>query len=313
MSTRGETTKKRETVHTKAPQNGATGMASVPAAGREASYRGHRQERLRSRYGPWAVVTGASSGIGREMAQSLAEAGLNLVMVARSQETLELLARDLSSRYGVGTRVVAADLSLETGAGAVEAATHNLDVGLLVAAAGFGTSGPFLDPSPEKELAMLDVNCRAPLEMSLHFGRRFAERGRGGLVLMSSIVGFQGTPNSAHYSATKAYVRTLAEALHAELSPLGVDVVASAPGPTDSGFADRAGMRMGRALKPEDVAWPTLDALGRGPTVLPGRLTKLLAYPLAPLPRWARVRIMGRVMGGMTEPGLERRTKPPQR
>src|SRR3712207_9159147 len=87
---------------------------------------------------------------------------------------------------------------------------------------------------------MLDVNCRAPLEMSLSFGRRFAERERGGVVLMSSLVGFQGTPNAAHYAATKAYVQTLAEALHAELAPLGVDVLASAPGPTDSGFAARS-------------------------------------------------------------------------
>lgn len=315
MSTRKETTKKGETVRPGVPQNSAAAVASAPtlANGRKAPNRGRPQARLRSRYGPWAVITGASSGIGREMALSLAEAGLSLVLVARGQEALELLAADLSSRYEVEARAVAADLSLETGTGSVETATRDLDVGLLIAAAGFGTSGPFLNSSLEKELEMLDVNCRAPLEMSLHFGRRFAERGSGGLVLMSSIVGFQGTPNSAHYAATKAYIQTLAEALHAELSPLGVDVVASAPGPTDSGFARRAGMQMGRTLKPVEVAWPTLDALGRGPTVLPGRLTKLLAYSLAPLPRWARVRIMGRVMDGMTEHKRENSAKPSRR
>lgn len=268
---------------------------------RETSSFGRRQERLRTRYGPWAVVTGASSGIGREMALRLAEAGLNLVLVARSRETLERMAADVTARRGVEVRVAAADLSQRTGAEAVESATRDLDVGLLIAAAGFGTSGPFLDSSLEKDLEMLDVNCRAILEMSLRFGRRFAGRGRGGMVLMGSLVGFQGTPNAAHYAATKAYVQTLAEGLHVELAPLGVDVLASAPGPVDSGFAARAGMRMGRALEPAEVAGPTLDALGRRSTVLPGALTKVLSYSLAPLPRWARVRVMENVMGGMTK------------
>jgi short-subunit dehydrogenase len=113
--------------------------------------------------------------------------------------------------------------------------------------------------------------------------------------------GFQGMPNAAHYAATKAYVQALAEALYVELSPLGVDVLASAPGPTNSGFAARAGMRMGMALNPSDVAQSTLDALGRKSTVLPGFLSKLLTYALVPLPRWGRVRIMGRVMRGMTK------------
>jgi len=267
-------------------------------------------ERLRARYGPWAVVTGASSGIGREMALQLADAGLSVVLVARSQDALDQLAADLCSRPGVEVRTVAVDLALEAGTMAVEKATRDLDVGLLIAAAGFGTSGPFLESSLEEELKMLDVNCRAPLQMSLHFGRRFAGRGRGGLVLMGSIVGFQGTPKSANYAATKAYVQTIAEALHAELAPLGVDVLASAPGPTDSGFATRAGMQMGRTLKPEDVARSTLAALGRRSTVLPGALSKLLAYSLAPLPRWARVRIMGRVMGGMTKHRSTARSSP---
>lgn len=256
--------------------------------------------RLRMRYGPWAVVTGASSGIGRELALRLAQAGMHLVLVARSQATLEQLAAELAARYAIEARVIAADLALATGVAAVEAGTRDLDVGLLVAAAGFGTSGPFLEAALDRELEMLDLNCRA-LTMLCHlFGRRFARRGRGGIVLLSSIVGFQGTPYAAHYAATKAYVQTLAEALHIELAPLGVDVLASAPGPTHSGFAARAGMRLSRALDPGDVAQSTLTALGRRSTVLPGALSKVLRAALAPLPRWAQVRIMGRVMRGLT-------------
>ncbi|CAA9455762.1 MAG: hypothetical protein AVDCRST_MAG01-01-5165 [uncultured Rubrobacteraceae bacterium] len=275
--------------------------AAAPAGGSESSRRSRRLERLRTRYGPWAVVTGASSGIGRETALVLAEAGLNLVLVAQSRGALEKMAADLASRHGIEARALPADLAPGTGAEEVEWAIRDLDVGLLIAAAGFGTSGPFLDSSLERETEMLDVNCRAPLRMSLHFGRRFAARGRGGIVLMGSIVGLQGTPNAAHYAATKAYVQTLAEALHAELAPLGVDVLASAPGPTNSGFAARAGMQMGAALGSAEVARETLYALGRRSMALPGTLSKVLAYSLAPLPRWARVRIMGRVMGGMID------------
>jgi short-subunit dehydrogenase len=164
-----------------------------------------------------------------------------------------------------------------------------------------GTSGSFLDNSLDHELQMLSVNCRALVAQAWHFGRRFAERGRGGMVLMSSIVGFQGMPNAAHYAATKAYVQVLAEALAVELAPRGVALLAAAPGPSQSGFAARAGMKMGKALEPSAIAQPILDALDRRSTVLPGFLSKILFYSLVPLPRWVRVRIMGLVMRRMTE------------
>jgi len=263
--------------------------------------RSSQQKRLRTRYGAWAVVTGASSGIGREMALSLAASGLNLVLAARSKAVLEQLAAEMIAQHGIEVRVIELDLSHDTGVETLVMATRDLDVGLLIAAAGFGTSGRFLDSLLEQELEMLNVNCRSLMSLSWHFGRRFAERGRGGMILMSSIVGFQGMPNAAHYAATKAYVQTLAEALYVELAGAGVDVLACAPGPTDSGFAARANMKMGKALNPADIVQPTLDALGRKATVLPGFLSKLLTYSLVTLPRWARVRIMGQVMGGMTK------------
>ena len=121
------------------------------------------------------------------------------------------------------------------------------------------------------------------------------------MVLMRSIVGFQGMPDAAHYAATKAYLQVLAEGLAVELAPRGVAVLAAAPGPTQSGFAARARMKMGNALEPSAIAQPILDALGRRSTVLPGFLSKLLVYSLVPLSRWVRVRIMGLVMRRMTE------------
>jgi uncharacterized protein len=259
------------------------------------------QQRLQTRYGTWAVITGASSGIGYEMALRLAQARLNLVLVARSQAVMEQMAKDLHARYGVEVRVITLDLAAETGVETLAAKTHDLDVGLLVAAAGFGTSGSFVNSNLEREMEMLNVNCRSLVGLTWYFSQRFVQQRRGGIVLMSSIVGFQGMPFAAHYAATKAYVHTLAEALYVELAPMGVDVIASAPGPTKSGFADRAGMKMGKALSAGEVAQATLAVLGRKSMVLPGFLSKLLTYSLVPLPRWARVRIMGGVMKSMTQ------------
>lgn len=259
------------------------------------------KNRLVATYGPWAVVTGASSGIGRELAVRLAEAGLNLVLTARREPLLRDLASELSSRFGIESRVVAADLSQPDEVNQVIAAAGNLDVGLLVAAAGFGTSGHFLQSSLPDELAMLQVNCSALLALTHHFSRKMAERGRGGIILLSSIVSFQGVPYAAHYAATKAYVQSLAEALALELRPRGVDVLAAAPAPVDSGFAAQANMDLGKmTLQPADIAAPILWALGRKTTVLPGFLTKFLVGSLRTVPRWAKVRIMGLVMGGMT-------------
>ena len=260
-----------------------------------------RFDRFRARYGPWAVVTGATSGIGRAIALEAGRRGLNVVAVGRRDDALADLHDELRRGSSVDVRTVAIDLAGESGWPALAEATRDLDVGLLVAAAGFGTSGAFARADVDVEFEMLQVNCAAVLRQSHHFARRFVGRGRGGIVLMGSLVGFQGVPQSASYAATKAYVQTLAEGLHVELAPYGVDVLASAPGPVRSGFEARADMRMRAAVDPKDVARETLDALGRRMTVTPGLLSKVLTYSLVPLTRSLRSRIMGRVMDDMTK------------
>ncbi len=252
------------------------------------------------RYGPWAVVTGASEGIGKAFAQALAAQGLNLVLVARRQAALEGLANELTRQHGIASRVVAADLSQLDALDTVTTATADLEVGLLVAAAGFGTSGPLLASSSTLEVNMVDVNCTAVLVLAMHYGQRMVQRRRGGVVFMSSLLAFHGTPGAANYAATKAYVQSLAEGLRVEWAPLGVDVIASAPGPIATGFAARAKLQMNQALSPEVVARVTLAALGRRATVRPGWLSKLLGWSLALLPRWGAVQVVHRVMQGMT-------------
>jgi uncharacterized protein len=261
---------------------------------------GRRSSRLLNSYGPVAVVTGASDGIGRAIALRLADAGFGLTIVARRKALLDQLANDLEKRSGLAPQVISADLSLRDEVARVDRETRDREVGLLVAAAGFGTSGPFIENNLADELSMIDVNCGALAQLTHIFGRRFAAQERGGIVLMSSLVAFQGVPRAANYAATKAYVQSLAEGLHQELKPLGVDVLAAAPGPVLSGFGLRAGMAMSSGQTPDEVARGTLDMLGRRTTVRPGFLAKALEASLMPLPRSARIAMMARVMASMT-------------
>lgn len=258
------------------------------------------KQRLYRHYGPWVVVTGASSGIGLELAERLAEAGLNVVICARHEERLRALGVTWRAQHNVSIRVVAVDLAEATGSEQLIQQTSDLDIGLLVASAGFGTSGLFVNGQVSDEVAMLRVNCEALLILTHHFAQQMAAKGRGGLILLSSLVAFQGVPYAAHYAATKAYVQSLAEGLARELKPRGVDVLAAAPGPVSSGFEQRARMKINVSLTPAQIGVPILAALGRQTTVLPGWLTKLLTYSLRPVPRWGKVRIMEQVMGGMT-------------
>lgn len=266
--------------------------------------------RLVRQYGPWALVTGASDGIGRAFARHLAAEGLNLVLVARRGSALEALAAELRLAHGVDCRVLALDLAQPAATRQLAEATADLDLGLLVAAAGFGTSGPLLDSALADELGMVDLNCRAVVEQAWLFGQRFVRRRRGGVVLMSSLLAFHGTPRAAHYAATKAYVQSLAEGLRVEWAALGVDVIASAPGPVRSGFEARAHLRMAQAQDPEVVARVTMQALGRQTTVRPGWLSKLLGWSLATLPRAGRVRVITQVMKGMTAHQQRRAERP---
>lgn len=259
------------------------------------------KQRLVQQYGPWAVVTGASSGIGLELATQLADAGFNLVINARGQKTLESVARQLQTQGNIEVKIVVADLIEPTGVQQLIEATAGLNIGLLVASAGYGTSGVFVNATLRQEIDMVRVNCEAVLALTHHYSQRFAGQKRGGIILLSSLVAFQGVPYSANYAATKAYVQSLAEALAVELKPSGVDVLAAAPGPVRSGFEARANMKMNLFMTPAQIGVPILSALGRQTTVLPGRLTKLLTYALRTVPRWGKVRIMKLVMGGMTE------------
>jgi len=248
------------------------------------------------KYGPWALVTGASAGIGAEFARQLAARGLNVVLVARRRERLEALAEELQARHRVEARAAAMDLARPDFLGDVQAATAGLEIGLLVNNAGFGWSGAFLDHDLERELEMLAVNCRAALVLAHTFGRPMRDRRRGGIIFVSSVLGYMATPYLAHYAATKAYDLSLGEGLWFELRPQGVDVVTLSPGTTKTEFAQVAGAPEIGGMAVEPVVAAALKNLGRRPSVVAGWRNRALTSVQSQMPRRWRVALVGRVM-----------------
>ncbi|MGD8825464.1 MAG: SDR family NAD(P)-dependent oxidoreductase [Myxococcales bacterium] len=228
------------------------------------------------RYGPWAVVAGASEGIGASFSRKLAAREMNLVLVARRTEPLEALASELRAEYPVEVRVHSLDLGRAEAVAAIRDATESLDVGLLIYNAAYSPIGAFLDIEVEDHLNAIQVNVLGVLRMSHYFGRRLVQRGRGGIILMSSMSGLQGTAMVANYAATKAYDAILAEGLWYELREQGVDVLGCLAGatltPNYQSSTDRIPSKgLARPMRPDEVTEQALADLGKRPTAVSGR------------------------------------------
>src|ERR1700757_3297016 len=239
-----------------------------------------------NQFGPWAVVTGASSGIGREFAHQIADAGINVVLVARRLTVLQDLGAALADGYGVDYRAVGVDLSDPGMLTPIIEATNDIDVGLLVSNAGTALPGPFLDSDLQVQRAILRLNTAAHLGLTHHFGERLARRGRGGILLVSALRATHGVPYMAHSAATKAYVTSLGAGLHGELAKHGVHVTVLQPGPTRTPVMEELGLDPDNMpippMAPDDCAREALRALARNRArCVPGRINRVTAM-LAP-------------------------------
>lgn len=252
------------------------------------------------------LVTGASSGIGEQLARGLARRGHNLTLVARREGRLNALAEELARTTGVETHAIACDLSAADArrrlVQQVQAAGR--DVSVLVNGAGFGSGGHFADLDGEAELRMARVNVEAGVDLCSVYGAPMVRRGEGAILNIASVAGFAPIPRQATYAATKAFVISFSDALHAEWHSAGVTVTTLCPGPTITEFGAASGPHVDDALRklprvatsqPDDVAEAGLRALERGQrqrTV--GVLNKASAIAAALLPRGLELSVMDR-------------------
>lgn len=221
-----------------------------------------------SRYGPWAFITGGSEGIGACIASDLADSGINTVLVARKPEQLEVVASDIRSRTGTQVRTLSLDLTDAALLERVRAVTDDIDVGLLVHTAGAShRTGPFIDFTAEDVLRLIRVNVDCPALLSLHFGTKMAERGRGGIILTGSFAGTAGSPMVATYAGTKAFSQIFSEGLWWEMKRYGVDVLHIVVGGTNTPAMARLGIIYpeDQGVDPEVVARHALENITEGP------------------------------------------------
>ena len=265
-------------------------------------------EEFRRRYGPWALVAGAAVGLGAEWARQIATRGLGVCLVDRDAQPLDATARRIRETTGSPTRTLVLDLARPDVAEAVGAATADLELGLLVYNAAIGLVSPFLELGPDDIQAMLDVNCRAPLLLARALAPAMVSRGRGGIVLMSSMSGSVGSAQLTVYAATKAFDLVFADALWAELRAHGVDVLAVRPGSTRTpGWQSSQPAELQGAgphvMEPDQVVAEALATLGVEPSIIPGEQNRQGAAILAAMPRRQAIEIMSGITGTLLRVG----------
>ena len=278
---------------------------------------------LRERYEGRALVTGATSGIGRMFAQKLAAAGFDLVIAARRIGLLEELRDELTRNHGIQVRCLQVDLSQDDCLERVASACGDIEIGMMIHNAGSGVPGLFSESDIAVEKALIRLNCISPVEITRRFLPDMLARRNGAIILVSSLMGFQGVPYMANYSATKGYLLNFGEALHHECKGTGVDVLVLAPGATET---------PGTYLHPVDysklpITWMTDDQvvdaalinIGHKAFVIPGLRNHLTAclsgglwsrgFVQGIMKKWARLALPAKVNAERMEGRIE---NPPQ-
>jgi short-subunit dehydrogenase len=240
------------------------------------------------KYGPVALVTGASSGIGKSFAENLAAKGMSLVLVARRLDRLDALAARLQGAHGVLVKTCQIDLAEADAAARILDATVSLDVGLVVSNAGFSLKGEHAGQSSKSLTEMLMVNCHTPMQLAHGFIPRLRARGKGGFIFTSSIEALLGMPYSAAYSATKGFVNRLGEGLWGELTPDNIDILTICPGATDTEALSRLGIdraSLAKLMSPEEVVRLAFENIENGPIYITSEHYKAMFERLLAMPR----------------------------
>jgi hypothetical protein len=253
-------------------------------------------ETFRNRFGPWALVAGGSDGIGESFVRQLAGRGLNVVVVARRPEGLARVTSAIESEFGVQTRAIATDLTNDGMLSAIVAGTSDLDVGLLVYNAGsVHKAMKFLDRPIDDALGLIRLNCRGPALLAHWFGNRMRERGRGGILFMTSLAALGGSSYTATYNSTKSFDLILAESLWHELAPEQIDVMAVIAGATRTPSMQASNDHFEKypgIMDSDEVTRGALAHLGQGPAWVAGDGNRQQAREMQPADRVAQINRM---------------------
>ena len=258
------------------------------------------------RYGEWALVTGASSGLGADFVRQLAEKRMNIILTARRIDMMDALAREVEDAYGVKTQVIGQDLIEPDAVEIIKNSVKEKEVGILVNNAGYGALGRFHENDMDYQVNMVRLNCIAPVSLTGAFIDDMVEGGKGAVIFLASTAAYQGVPYFSVYSATKAFNLLIAEGLWGEYKKLGVDVMALSPGYTSTEFQSHANVEQRRGPKPAkspDVVKLALNKLNKRASVIHGTINYMGAFIGRLLPRKAAVTIGGAIMK-MMRPGL---------
>jgi short-subunit dehydrogenase len=256
----------------------------------------------KDRHGPWCVIAGGSEGLGESFARQIGQAGLNLVLIARNGPKLDEVARAVRGESGVQVRTLVTDLTSSDMLDPVREVTDELDVGLLVYNAGSSRGvGRFVEATLDASMQVLRLNSVGQLILCHHFGRKMAERRRGGIMLMGSMAGNAGGATTVAYSGAKAFTQIFAEALWSELNPLGVDVLCAVLGAMDT--PSRAAMQLrdsaGQIVShPDEIAQLCLENIGNGPVLVPPHLEQAF-HQFCSMPRREAADTMTALLAGL--------------
>lgn len=257
---------------------------------------------FRRKYGSYAIVIGASAGIGEAFAKELAKLGMNLVLVARRLDKLEALSKSLQQQFQIDAKCISLDLSQDGAVDTLAQETESLDVGLLILSAGVSYIGGFVKIPYEQEVHTVTMNVMVPTQIAYRIGNRMKQKKRGGILFVSSLGGKVPAPYQATYAATKAYITSLGRALAFEFARDGVDVSILAPGMTDTegmrnienfDSSKLQGMAM---MDPNDVAKAGLSGMGNKLYIIPGSRNRLVAFIFGLMPQSTLVNIFGKMM-----------------
>jgi uncharacterized protein len=266
-----------------------------------------------SKYGPWALITGASRGLGAEFARQCAERGLNVILLATNTELLKATAESIKHDFNVAVKTITLDLSREDILTEITPVTDSLKIGLLVNNAGISKVRPFFSHTQEELTKQLHVNTRAGLILAHHFGRKMAERKRGGIIFLSSGSAMHGTAYCSNYAGTKSYNLIMAESLWYELGRYGVDVLGFMAGSTKTPGWDANEPKPSRFVKVMGVK-PTvteaLKALGKRPSLIAGKTNRLGYFFLGKIMSRARaIRTVSKSIEAMFGPFNDKELK----